>query len=186
MVASLAGVESVVRAPRFTMTQREQTLSGSAIARGCNMTKSKPKAKRASTSESMPKPKSKPKPKPVTVARLKRAIEGRNAHALAALYGEDAVVQVIDRDNPPSKPRNLEGRSAISAYFDDVYGRDITHKIESGVAVGKRLAFTQSCAYPDGTRVFCSAMIELKGGKITRQIVVQAWDGMAEPIADRL
>ena len=106
--------------PSFTMTQREQTLSGRAIARGCNMTKSKPKAKRASTSESMPKPK--PKPKPVTVARLKRAIEGRNAHALAALYGEDAVVQVIDRENPPSKPRNLEGRSAISAYFDDVTG----------------------------------------------------------------
>jgi hypothetical protein len=77
VVASLAGVESVVRAPRFTMTQREQTLSGSAIARGCNMTKSKLKAKRASTSESMPKPKPKPKPKPVTVARLKRAIECR-------------------------------------------------------------------------------------------------------------
>jgi hypothetical protein len=133
------------------------------------MTKSKPKAKSASASES--------KPKPVTVARLKRAIEGRNARALSALYGEDAVVQVIDRDNPSSKPRKLEGRSAISAYFDDVYGRDMTHKIESGVAVGKRLAFTQSCAYPDGTRVFCSAMVELKGGKITRQIVVQAWDG---------
>jgi SnoaL-like domain len=135
------------------------------------MTKSKPKTKRASTSES------KPKPKPVTVAQLKRAIEGRNARALATLYSEDAVVQVIDRDNPPSKPRNLEGRSAISAYFDEVCGRDMTHKIESGIAVGKRLAFTQSCAYPDGTRVFCSAMIELKGGKIARQIVVQAWDG---------
>ena len=133
------------------------------------MTKSKPETKRASES--------KPKPKPVTVARLKRAIEGRNARALAALYGEDAVVQIIDRDNPPSKPRSLEGMSAISAYFDEVYGRDMTHKIESGVAVGKRLSFTQSCAYPDGTRVFCSAMIELKGGKIARQIVVQAWDG---------
>jgi hypothetical protein len=93
------------------------------------------------------------------------------------LYGEDAVVQVIDRDNPPSKPRNLEGRTAISAYFDDVCGRDMTHKIERGIAVGKRLAFTQSCAYPDGTRVFCSAMVDLKGGKIARQIVVQAWDG---------
>src|ERR1019366_10557957 len=79
------------------------------------MTKSKPKTKRTSTPES--------KPKPVTVARLKRAIEGRNARALAALYGEDAVVQVIDRDNPPSKPRNLEGRSAISAYFDDPRAR---------------------------------------------------------------
>jgi hypothetical protein len=36
-------------------------------------------------------PESKPKP---TVARLKRAIEGRDACALAALYSEDAVVQV--------------------------------------------------------------------------------------------
>jgi ketosteroid isomerase-like protein len=124
-----------------------------------------------------PKPKSKSKPKRVTVARLKRAVEGRNATALASLYADDAVVRVIDRDNPPSKPRNLEGKSAISAYFIDVCGREMTHKLDSGVAVGNRLAFTQSCAYPDGTKVFCSAMVELKGGKIARQVVVQAWDG---------
>ena len=53
----------------------------------------------------------------------------------------------------------------------------MTHKIESGVVVGNRLAFTQSCAYPNGTKVFCSAMADLKGGKISRQVVVQAWDG---------
>ena len=127
--------------------------------------------------KSKAKSKSKPKSKSVTVAGLKRAIEGRKANALAGLYAEDAVVQVIDRDNPPSKPRNLQGRSAITAYFEDVCGRDMTHKIEAGVAVGNRLAFTQSCAYPDGTKVFCSAMIDLRGGKIARQVVVQAWDG---------
>ena len=127
--------------------------------------------------KSKAKSKSKPKSKPVTVAGLKRAIEGRKANALAGLYAEDAVVQVIDRDNPPSKPRSLQGRSAITAYFEDVCGRDMTHKVEAGLAVGNRLAFTQSCAYPDGTKVFCSAMIDLKGGKIARQVVVQAWDG---------
>ena len=124
-----------------------------------------------------PKSKSKSKSKPVTVAGLKRAIEGRKAPALAAFYADDAVVRVIDRDNPPSKPRDLEGKSAISAYFEDVCGRDMTHKVESCVSVGNRLAFTQCCAYPDGTKVFCSAMVELKGGKIARQTVVQAWDG---------
>jgi ketosteroid isomerase-like protein len=117
------------------------------------------------------------KSKPVTVAGLKRAIEGRKAPALAGFYSDDAVVLVIDRDNPPSKPRNLEGKSAISAYFNDVCGREMTHKVESGLAAGNRLAFTQSCSYPDGTKVFCSAMVELKGGKIVRQTVVQAWDG---------
>ena len=30
---------------------------------------------------------------------------------------------------------------------------------------------------PNGTKVFWSAMLELKGGKIVRQTVVQAWDG---------
>ena len=124
-----------------------------------------------------PKSKSKSKPKPVTVARLKRAIESRNAGALAGLYAEDAIVRVIDRDNPPSKPRDLEGKSAISAYFNDVCGREMIHKVESGVAVGNRLAFMQSCAYHDGTKVFCSAMVELKGGKIARQTLVQVWDG---------
>ena len=122
------------------------------------------------------KSKTKPKFKSVTVANLKRAIEGRNPQALAGLYADDAIIQLIDRDNPPSKPLNLEGKSAISAYFSDVCGRNMTHKIESGVSEGKRLAFTQSCAYSDGTKVYCSAMLKLKGGKIARQIVVQAWD----------
>jgi hypothetical protein len=52
----------------------------------------------------------------------------------------------------------------------------MTHTVEGGIADGDRLAFTQSCAYPDGMKVFCSAMLELKGGKIVRQTVVQAWD----------
>ena len=52
----------------------------------------------------------------------------------------------------------------------------MTHTVELGVADGDRLAFTQSCAYPDGLKVYCSAMIELKDGKIARQTMVQAWD----------
>ena len=133
------------------------------------------KSKRKAKSES--KAKAKPKSKGVTVAALKRAIEGRKGSAFAGMYADDAVLQVIDRDNPPSKPHSLHGKSAIASYFEDVCGRDMTHKVEAGVAGGNRLAFTQSCAYPDGTKVFCSAMIDLKGGKIARQVVVQAWDG---------
>jgi len=38
------------------------------------------------------------------------------------------------------------------------------------------MAFTENCAYPDGTTVFCMSTIELENGKIARQTVVQAWD----------
>jgi hypothetical protein len=137
------------------------------------MPKAKPKSKVEKKSKT--KSRSRRNAKSVTVAGLKRAIEGRKASALSGLYADDAIVQVIDRDNPPSKPRSLEGKSAIAAYFEDVCGRDMTHRLEAGVAMGNRLAFTQSCAYADGTKVFCSAMIDLKGGKIARQVVVQAW-----------
>jgi hypothetical protein len=52
----------------------------------------------------------------------------------------------------------------------------MTHTIETGVSDGNQIAFTQSCAYPEGMKVYCSATIELQGGKIARQTVVQAWD----------
>jgi ketosteroid isomerase-like protein len=113
----------------------------------------------------------------IAVDDLKTAIEGRDAAGLIALYADDAVMRIIDRDNPPSRPRELKGRAAIAAFYDDVCGRAMTHKVESGVSDGHRLAFTQACAYPDGTRVFCSAMIEMAGGKIARQTNLQAWDG---------
>jgi hypothetical protein len=115
-------------------------------------------------------------PTGIMVSDLRRAIEAHNASVLSGLYADDAVMRIIDRDNPPSKPRELKGKAAIAAYYDDVCSRAMTHTVEAGVADGDRLAFTQACAYPDGTRVFCSAMIELEQGKIARQTNVQAWD----------
>ena len=112
----------------------------------------------------------------VTGASLKRAIETRDALALSAFYAEDAVVRVIDRNNPPSKPRVVRGRGAIATFFDDICSRAMTHDVTASVADDTRLAFTQACAYPDGTKVLCVAMVELKGGKIAQQTIVQAWD----------
>jgi ketosteroid isomerase-like protein len=114
--------------------------------------------------------------KPVTAAAIKQAIEGRDGRMLASFYADDAVVRVVDRDNPPSKPREISGRAAIDAYWDDVCGRAMTHKVESTVAEGNRLAFTQACSYPDGAKVLCMSVLELRAGAIVRQTAVQAWD----------
>ena len=114
--------------------------------------------------------------KPVTAAAIKQAIEGRDGRMLASFYADDAVVRVVDRDNPPSKPREISGRAAIGAYWDDVCGRAMTHKVEATVAEGNRLAFTQACSYPDGAKVLCLSVLELRDGAIARQTAVQAWD----------
>lgn len=112
----------------------------------------------------------------VSVTELKRAIENRDANALTALYADDALMSTIDQDNPPSKPRVLQGKQAIASYYDDVCGRAMSHHVDSAVTNGDALSFTQTCTYPDGAKVFCAAMLEIKDGKIIRQTVVQAWD----------
>ena len=70
------------------------------------------------------------------------AIENRDGRQLANMYADDAVLRVVDRDNPPSKPREIRGKAAITAYWDDVCGRTMTHKVEEAVAAGDRLPFT--------------------------------------------
>ena len=107
---------------------------------------------------------------------LSRAIETRDSAAMRGFYADNARMRIIDRDHPPSRPQEIVGRSAIGDYFDDVCGRTMTHRVESSCVDGNRLAFTQACAYPNGARVFCSAMAELVDGKIARQTIVQAWD----------
>jgi ketosteroid isomerase-like protein len=112
----------------------------------------------------------------VDCAAIKKAIEGRDGKLLSSFYADDALVRVIDRNNPPSKPREIRGRAAITTFWDDICSRAMTHKVDTTIADGDNLAFTQACSYPDGTRVFAAALLELKNGRIARQTVVQAWD----------
>ena len=112
----------------------------------------------------------------LTIPALRQAIETRDGATLAGFYADDAVLRIIDAAHPPSDPLEIKGGAAIAAYYDDVCGRTMTHSVDIGIAEGDRLAFLQNCTYPDGKRVCCSAMVELRHGKIVRQVAVQAWD----------
>jgi SnoaL-like domain len=110
------------------------------------------------------------------VNTLKRAIEERDARTLSGLYAEDATLIVMDRDSSPRNPRTISGLKAISSYYDEICGRDMRHEMVAGLSDDSHVAFTEACEYPDGTRVFCSAMAEVLNGKIKRQTNVQVWD----------
>ena len=107
---------------------------------------------------------------------LRRAIETSDFPTLIGLYADDAVYRIVDQRNTPSKPLELRGKAAIGTLLEDICGRAMTHKIEDEIQDGHKLAFTEACEYPDGTRVYCAAVVEVKNGKITRQTNVQAWD----------
>jgi hypothetical protein len=116
------------------------------------------------------------KTKRVTAEVIKHAIEHRDGPTLSSFYTDDAMLRIIDRNNPPSRPREIRGRVAIATFWDDVCSRAITHRVETGISEGQQIAFTQDCTYPDGVKVCCIAIVDLEGGRISKQLVVQAWD----------
>jgi ketosteroid isomerase-like protein len=111
-----------------------------------------------------------------TTAHLRRSVEGRDADAILGLYADDATIEIVDVANPPSSPRRLNGRAEIEAHLRDVYAREMSHEVDLVAQSGDALAYAVRCAYPDGTRVLCSAIGQLRDGRIVREVVVQAWD----------
>jgi ketosteroid isomerase-like protein len=108
---------------------------------------------------------------------LGRAIEERDAARQLAHFADDAVIEVVDRDHPPSSPLRVSGRDAIQAYLEDVCARDMTHAVHHAIAGGEGASLWVDCAYPDGTRVRCAGALVVRDGKVVRQDVVQHWDG---------
>jgi ketosteroid isomerase-like protein len=110
------------------------------------------------------------------LAALAHALEHGDADAIAALYAEDAEMEIVDRNRPPSAPMRLVGRPAIAAFWRDVCAREMTHAVGEAICDGRRAAFVERCAYPDGCHVVSAMTLELQGGQIRRHLTVQAWD----------
>jgi len=109
-------------------------------------------------------------------AALRAAIEGRDPAALAELYTDDCVVEIADRANTPSRPKRVEGKAALRAVFDDLYSRDMTHRVGTVAVSADAVGYTVHCRYSGGTRVLCCGVAELRDGRIARETGVQAWD----------
>ena len=110
------------------------------------------------------------------LAALKDAIERSDVAGQLALYAPDAEVRLVDRITTPGHPRVLHGRDEIAGWIEDVCSRDMTHRVDQEVVGDDRAAFAESCRYPDGTNVLCMTVLDVEGGRIVRQLAIQAWD----------
>jgi len=108
--------------------------------------------------------------------RFARAAEERDAATQLSMYGPDAVVTINNKISQPGSPRVLRSRDEIKTWLEDMYGRDMTHSVKHRVLDDSGAAYTQACRYPDGTNVICSTVIELDGGVISGQTVLEVWD----------
>jgi hypothetical protein len=108
--------------------------------------------------------------------RFTRAAEERDAATQLSMYGPDATVTINNKISQPGAPRVLQGHDEIRAWLEDMYGRDMTHKVQHRVKDETGVAYTQACRYPDGTNVLCATVIALDGGRIANQTVLEVWD----------
>jgi hypothetical protein len=108
--------------------------------------------------------------------RFTRAAEERDASTQLSMYGPSAVITIVDKISQPGSPRVLRGREEIQGWLEDTFGRDMTHSVKHRVLDDTGAAYTVACRYPDGTNVLCATVIELEGGQVATQTVVQVWD----------
>lgn len=109
-------------------------------------------------------------------AAFRRAIEAKDADALAAYYRDDAVMTGVTKDHPPASPEVIAGLAAITDHYRDICTREMSHSVSREVVSDDRAAFTVECLYPDGTNVVCACLLDLEDGRIAREFDVVTWD----------
>ena len=107
---------------------------------------------------------------------MRQAIENLDADQLVGLYADDAEMLTVNRYTTPSSPKVLKGKEEIAEHLRDVCGRAMTHHVENEVVGEDRVAFNEACEYPDGTRVLAAMTLDIRNGKVMRQVNVEAWD----------
>jgi hypothetical protein len=110
------------------------------------------------------------------LSRFARATEERDASTQLSMYAPEATVTIVDKITQPGTPRVLRGTEEIKGWIEDLTGRDMTHAVGHTVSSDTGAAYTVDCRYPDGTNVLCAAVIDLAGGAIVKETIVQVWD----------
>lgn len=106
---------------------------------------------------------------------FKRAAEAKDLAALVELYADNAELVDVNKRQPPGSPMRLRGRDELRKMYEGV-PRELEHHVEDEVLGDDKMAFSYRCDYPNGQKVFGVHICEVRNGKITREVVAEAWD----------
>ena len=102
-------------------------------------------------------------------------IESCDPELLLGFYADDARLSIVNTDTPHASPFDLRGKEEIAKHLRVAFGNEASHRVERDAAVGEdRVTYQEACEYSDGGRVWVETTLELRGGKIVRQVDVVA------------
>jgi hypothetical protein len=111
---------------------------------------------------------------------LRRAIERSDLDLVLGFYTEDAELGIVNAESQRSFPFELRGKAEVAKYLRAVFGQGASHRVEGVIVNEGRMSFREACEYPDGSRVLVDTMLEVRDGKIVRQVDVVARDARAD------
>lgn len=108
---------------------------------------------------------------------LRHAIEHCDLDAMLVFYAKEAQLSIVNADAPHALPFELSGKAEIAKHLRATFGQEASHRIERDAAVGEdRVTFREACEYSDGGQVVVETTLEVRDGKIVRQVDVVASD----------
>jgi SnoaL-like domain len=111
---------------------------------------------------------------------LRRGIERCDPDLVLGFYAEDAHLSIVNVATPHLSPFELCGKAEIAKHLRATFGQEASHRVERDAAVGEdRVTFREACEYSDGGRVWVETTLELRDGKIVRQVDLVASDARA-------
>lgn len=111
---------------------------------------------------------------------LRLAIEQCDPDLVLRFYAEDAQLSIANAGSPQSPPFELRGKAEIAKHLRAVFGQETARRVEGEVVGEERVIFREACAYPDGSRVMVNTTLEVRDGKIVRQVEVVTKDSQAD------
>lgn len=112
---------------------------------------------------------------------LRRGIERGDPDLVLGFYAEDARISIVDARAPRSShPFELRGKAEIAKHLRAVYGQKATHRVGREVVGEDRVTFWETCRYSDGSRVVVETTLDLRDGRIFRQVDVVAKDALPD------
>ena len=112
---------------------------------------------------------------------LRLCIERCDPDLLLGFYADDAELSVVAADVPPTSFFELSGKSEVAKHLHAVYGQRASHRVERVVMGEGRVKFREACEYPDGSRVLVETTLEVRDGRIVRQVDLLLKDARIGP-----
>ena len=100
-------------------------------------------------------------------------IESCDPDLLLGFYADDASLSIVNTDTPHAPPFELHGKGEIAKHLRATFGQEASHRVERDAAFGEdRVTLREACEYSDGGRIVVDTTLELRDGKIVRQVDV--------------